>query len=247
MTYEDILLEEAEDLLHFDSSVLLEASSGRQGDSGHGNKMGFFGKIKNGQYSPSGSPKVKALVRSGVLKPYGFENVDITDEKKLRDVMASIKRRRDIEGAKALVVSVIEGAAALLFGGLSTVTANAAAKMSNDIQTYGTGFQSFTYGASNVFKIIGIISGALAIFTEVANAVDAVKATKAIGQVRQNIMDAYDKVTVKIMNTKPGTDQKSTEEYHAMLRYRDMLRDCQLKLGNFGGVGADTYVASMYS
>ena len=245
MTYEDTLLEEAEDLLHFDSSVLLEASSGGRGRGNGGNNqkntLGFFDKIKNGQYLP-GSEKVKGMVKVGALKPYGFEGVDITDTKKLKQVMASIKRRRDIESARALLVGTIEAGAGLLFGGISHVSSVVA----SDPETYGTGIQGFASGSADVFKVMAIVSGVLALFTEVMNAIDAVKANKAVAQVRQNIMDAYDRLSTKIMNTKPGMSQKSAEEYHAMLSYRDMLRDCQLKLGNFGGSGANTYVSANF-
>lgn len=243
MTYEDIILEEAEDLLHFDSSVLLEASGGSGskgsgGGKGKGN-LSFFGKIQNGQFLP-GSSEVKKRVKFGALRPYGFENVDITDTKKLKSVMVSIRRRRDIEASRALLVGAVEGVAFLLFGGIS----NAMSTIQLDPSEYGTKGQEFVTGVSDVFRVMSIISGALALFTEIANMVDAVKASKAIGQVRQNIMDAYDRVSVKIMNTKPGTDQKSVEAYHAMLSYRDALRECQLKLGSLGGFGADNYITS---
>lgn len=257
MIYEDILLEEAENMLQCDSSILLEANSGRnggrQGNRNNGNNnrnnnindLGFFEKIKNGQYLP-GSRKVKTMVSHGALKPYGFENVDITDMKKLKAVMASIKRRRDIEGARALVVGSIEAAASILFGGLSVATNNVSSQMMQNADAYGTNAINAMGNASNVFKILSVVSAALAIFTEVVNMVDAVKANKAVGQVRQNIMDAYDAISNKIMMTKPNPgNQKATEEYHAMLSYRDMLRDCQLKLGNFGGSGADAYAAGM--
>lgn len=256
MIYENILLEEAEDMLHCDSSILLEASSGGKGGKGGGQggngqgqsnkpiKLGLFGKIKNGQYLP-GTNKVKSMVKVGALKPYGFENVDITDTKKLKGVVASIKRRRDIEAARALVVGAIEAGAAILFANIGSATANAAADMAKDPQKYGTALQDFTVGTSNVFNVMSAVSTALVVFTEVANMVDIVKANKAVGQVRQNIMDAYDNVTTKIMNMKPGVgNQKETEAYHALLNYRDMLRECQLKMGNIGGVGADVYVAS---
>ena len=242
MIYENILLEEAEDMLHCDSSILLEASS--SGSSSKKSDLKFFEKVKYGQFLP-GTKEVKDRVNVRSLKPYGFENVNITDTKKLQGVMASIKRRRDIEAARALVVGVIEATSAFLFANIGTATAKAAEGMAKNPQKYGTALQDFTVGTANVFKVMSAVSMALLVFTEVANMVDAVKATKAIGQVRQNIMDAYDNVTTKIMNMKPGVgNQKETEEYHALLNYRDMLRDCQLKLGNIGGVGAGVYVAS---
>lgn len=255
MIYENILLEEAEDMLHCDSSILLEASGGKGGKGGHGNgqnnkpqkELGFFDKIKNGQYLP-GSEKVKTMVKVGALKPYGFENVDITNTAKLKGVMASIKRRRDIEGARALVVGCIEATAAVLFGGLSVATQNAADTMAQNAGAYGTNMIDAAAGASNVFKIMSVISAALTVFTEVANMVDYVKANKAVAKVRQNVMDAYDQVSTKLMNTKTNpANQKSSQEYHAMLSYRDLLRECQLQLSNFGGAGANSYTAAMHA
>lgn len=255
MTYNDIVLEEADELLLYGSSVL-EASGGGHGNGGSGggsggqnggrSRIGFMDKLKAGNYIPfSGNPKVKDMVSRGVLKPYGFDTMDITDTKKLKQVMASIKRRRDIEAARATIVVSIEATMALLTGAIGHGLGNMS-KDPENVEKFGTYMSSFSSGASNVFKAISIVSTAVALFTEVANMVDAVKATKEIAMVRNNIMDAYDNISAKITHSKPANgDLKEIENYNNMLKFRDMLRDCQLQLGTIGGTNADAYTADM--
>lgn len=240
MNYLDMILEDAD--------ALLESSNNKNNQNNQNNKnkppkQKFWEQFRNGTsgiYGPVFSKTAVDLTKSNVLKPYGFKEIDITNKRQLTVVLASIKRRRDIQAAKALYVGVVGSGVSII----SEMLSRGANMISDNPNVAGpdTITSNIFGGAGTILHIISATAIAFTAFMEIANAIDVVKATKEIKETRNNIMDAYDRVSYMINNGKAaGADPKAYDSYKELLSFRDSLRNAQMTLTNFGGLGAGQY------